>query len=232
MPETSAPAGAPASADAPSPADVSPPAAAPATAKRAKRRRRSREAASAEIVSAAEAFLRERSFRELSVEEVMARTTLSRSSFYVYFRDRHDLVLRVVEEIGNQLFVMAERWFRGTGEPRDDVRAALEGVVAVYAEHGRVLLAIGEAAAVDPDVESVYDALVQRFVAAITAHIEQEIAGGRMLPLLDPAETAFALAWAGERYLSHSLGRKPPRVTRETDDGTLHEIWVRVLYGG
>lgn len=198
----------------------------------AKRRRRSREAASAEIVAAAEEFLRERSFRELSVDQVMARTTLSRSSFYVYFRDRHDLVLRIVEEIANQLFAMAALWFQGTGEPREDVLAALEGVVAVYAEHGTVMRAIGDAATVDPEVEAVYGALVQRFVTAIAAHIEEEIATGRIRPLRDPAETAFALAWTGERYLSRSLGSKPPRVTREVAVGTLHEIWVRMLYGG
>jgi TetR/AcrR family transcriptional regulator, ethionamide resistance regulator len=196
-----------------------------------KRRRRSREAAGAEIVQAAEAFLRERPFRDLSVEQVMARTTLSRSSFYVYFRDRHDLVLRVVEEIGNQLFAMAERWFAGTGDPAEDVLAALEGVVTVYAEHGPVMRAIGDAAAVDPDVEGVYDALVRRFVSAIATHIDEEIAAARMLPLRDASETAFALAWTGERYLSRSLGSTPPRVSRETAVRTLHEIWVRVLYG-
>jgi len=61
-----------------------------------RRRRRTPEVAEAEIVGAAEALLRERSFRELTVDEVMRRTDLSRPSFYVYFRDRHHLMLKVV----------------------------------------------------------------------------------------------------------------------------------------
>ena len=46
----------------------------------------------------------------------MRRTDLSRPSFYVYFRDRHHLVLRVVEHLGSELYEMSDRWLRGTGE--------------------------------------------------------------------------------------------------------------------
>ena len=49
---------------------------------------------------------------------------------------------------------MANRWLEGNGDPRADVRAALEGVAAVYAEHGLVLGAIADAAGHDPEVES------------------------------------------------------------------------------
>src|SRR4051812_40056447 len=93
---------------------------------RAKRRRRSPESAEREILRAAEAFLRERPFRDLTVDEVMGRTTLSRPSFYVYFRDRHHLAVRLVEGIGAELFEMSARWLEGAGDPREDVRRALE----------------------------------------------------------------------------------------------------------
>src|SRR5215208_7822552 len=100
-----------------------------------RRRRRSPEVAEQEIITAAEELLRERPFRELTVDEVMRRTDLSRPSFYVYFRDRHHLVLRVVEHLGGELFTMSERWIGGSGEPLILARNALEGIVAVFAEH-------------------------------------------------------------------------------------------------
>ena len=71
-----------------------------------RRRRRSPEVAEREIMAAAEELLRERPFRELTVDEVMRRTELSRPSFYVYFRDRHHLVLRVVERFGAEMWTM------------------------------------------------------------------------------------------------------------------------------
>ena len=92
----------------------------PPTSRR--RRRRTPEVAEQEIIAAAEALLRERPFRELTVDEVMRRTDLSRPSFYVYFRDRHHLVLRVVEHIGGELFTMSDRWYPGEGDGRALVR--------------------------------------------------------------------------------------------------------------
>jgi len=92
-----------------------------------RRRRRTPEVAEAEIVAAAEALLRERPFRELTVDEVMRRTDLSRPSFYVYFRDRHHLVLRVVEHLGRELRTMSQRWYTGSGDGPAQAREAMEG---------------------------------------------------------------------------------------------------------
>jgi AcrR family transcriptional regulator len=180
-------------------------------------------------VAAAESLLRERPFRELTVDEVMRRTDLSRPSFYVYFRDRHQLVLRVVEHLGSELFTMSDRWLRGTGEGPAIAREALDGIVAVYTEHGPVMRALADAATDDPSVEQAYAALVQTFVDATARHIDEEIAAGRILPL-DGYETAKALVWMMERYLNLSLGREP-LTPHATVADTLATIWTRVLYG-
>jgi AcrR family transcriptional regulator len=194
-----------------------------------RRRRRTPEVAEREIIDAAEALLRERPFRELTVDEVMRRTDLSRPSFYVYFRDRHHLVLRVVEHLGGELFTMSERWVGGTGEPLVLARDALEGIVAVFAEHGPVMRALADAATDDRDVEAAYSAVIQGFVDVVGGHIASEIAAGRILPL-NPEPTATALVWMTERYLMLSLGRDPTTATDVVFD-TLWTIWTRTLYG-
>jgi TetR/AcrR family transcriptional regulator, ethionamide resistance regulator len=195
----------------------------------ARRRRRSPEEAEHEIIAAAEALLRERPFRELTVDEVMRRTGLSRPSFYVYFKDRHHLVLRVVEHIGGELFTMSNRWFKGAEPGPQAVRAALEGVAGVYELHGPVLKALSDAAADDPDVERVYCDLVEGFVGASAKHIEGEIAAGRVRPM-DPRHAAEALIWMNERFLNTHLGREPKAPTAMVVD-TLAAIWTRTLYG-
>jgi AcrR family transcriptional regulator len=195
----------------------------------ARRRRRTPKVAEEEIIAAAESLLRERPFRELTVDEVMRRTGLSRPSFYVYFRDRHHLVLRVVEHLGSELFTMSERWLRGTGDGPEIAREALDGIVAVFVEHGPVMRALADAAADDRDVEQAYTDLVQTFIDATARHIDEEIAAGRILPL-DGHETAKALVWMMERYLNLSLGREP-LTPHESVADTLATIWTRVLYG-
>jgi TetR/AcrR family transcriptional regulator, ethionamide resistance regulator len=196
---------------------------------RGRRRRRTPEVAEREIVSAAEALLRERPFRELTVDEVMRRTELSRPSFYVYFRDRHDLVLHVFEHVGSELTTLSERWLRDKRAEPALARDALNDLVDVYAEHGPVLRALADAAADDPGVEKAYRELVQGFVDATARRIELDVAAGRVLPL-DPAETAKALVWMTERYLNLSLGREPV-TARDVAAETLATIWARVLYG-
>jgi TetR/AcrR family transcriptional regulator, ethionamide resistance regulator len=198
-------------------------------ARRPPRRRRTPEVAEREIVAAAESFLRERPFRELTVDEVMRRTDLSRPSFYVYFRDRHQLVLRVVERLGDELFAMSARWYTGAGDGRQLARDAIDGIVAVFAEHGLVLRALADAAVHDSEVEAAYGAIVQSFVDVTARHIAAEIAAERVLAL-DPGETAKALVWMMERYLTLSLGREPITDAATVAD-TLATIWNRVLYG-
>ena len=195
----------------------------------ARRRRRTPEVAEREIIAAAEALLREQPFRELTVDEVMRRTDLSRPSFYVYFRDRHHLVLRVVEHLGAELFAMSNRWLAGTGDPVVRAREALEGVTEVFATHGPELRALADAAADDPEVEAAYNGIVQGFVDATARHIEEEIAAGTSLPV-DPIETAKALVWMMERYLNLSFGHEPA-TPREDVAEVLITIWTRVLYG-
>jgi TetR/AcrR family transcriptional regulator, ethionamide resistance regulator len=195
----------------------------------ARRRRRTPEVAEAEIVTAAESLLREKPFSALTVDEVMRRTDLSRPSFYVYFRDRHHLILRVVEHLGAELRTMSQRWYTGAGDGPALAREAMEGIVEVYAQHGPVLRALADAASDDPEVEQVYGGLVHSFVEVTTRHIEAEIAAGRVPPL-DAAEIARALVWMMERYLNRSLGHLPAETPRETVTETLTTIWTRVLY--
>jgi TetR/AcrR family transcriptional regulator, ethionamide resistance regulator len=190
-----------------------------------RRRRRSPESAEREILEAAESFLAERPFRDLSVDEVMARTTLSRPSFYVYFRDRNHLLGRLVDGIGRELFEGANIWLEGGG----GVHASLGAVATVYARHGLVLGAIADAAGHDPDAEATYRGLIERFVEATAARIAQDIEAGLIAPL-DATEAARALVWMSERYLKETLGRLP-QAPVATVTRTLPEIWNRTLYG-
>jgi AcrR family transcriptional regulator len=194
------------------------------------RRRRTPEVAQREIVAAAEALLRERPFRELTVDEVMRRTGLSRPSFYVYFKDRHELVLRVVAHLQAELLAVANRWYESLGGGPPVLQEALEGFVRVYGEHSAELRALADAATDDPDVEAAYGALIQTFIDVTAEHIVQEQKAGDVADL-DASETAKAFAWMTERYLYHAFG-PVQRVPQAKVVETLSAIWTRTLYAG
>lgn len=202
-------------------------AAAPTSTPSGRRARHDPRETEREILDAAEQLLHERPFRELTVPAVMARTGLKRPAFYVHFRDRHDLALRVVDRIREELLVVANRWFEG-GETAGDLRSALEGVAAVYVEHGPVLRALADASGSDATVEKAYRTLVQGFIEATARRIRAEQATGRIADI-DPHETARALVWLNESYLRDALGRAPIADPSTVVD-VIERIWTATLY--
>lgn len=195
-----------------------------------RRIRRKPEVAEALILDTAEALLREQPFRELAIDDLMARTGMRRSSFYSYFRDRNEIVVRLVDRIGGQMFAVADRWLVGpTDDGPEDVRQALREVARVYAAHGPVLAAIAEAAHHDDQVEEVFRGLIDRFSTAVAKRIRSEKRAGRST-VSNPDLTAQALMLMNERFLAERLGRepqdRPAQVAR-----ILEQIWMRTIYG-
>jgi AcrR family transcriptional regulator len=192
------------------------------------RRRRKPEAAQNEILDAAEAFLREHPFREMTVEDVMSRTGLSRPSFYEYFRDRHHLVIKLVERFGSSTYALAEQWLSGQGDPLNDLQEGAERLVAMYAERGYLLRALADAASHDGEVEQAYRATINRLIEAAAARIRAGIEKG-MVKNIDPSEVAAALVLMNERYLMERLWNQPKADPRAVAD-TIVAVWRRVLY--
>jgi AcrR family transcriptional regulator len=182
-----------------------------------------------EILEAAERLLRERPFREFTVDEVMRQTELKRPAFYVHFRDRHDLALRVFGEIAAELSDMTDRWLT-SDDPASGLRSALEGIAAVYLEHGPVLGAISDAAGTEERVEAAYGGIVQGFVDATARHIREQQVAGQVPADLDADETGRALIWLNERYFTAALGSHPQTDAAKVVD-VLEHIWTGTLYG-
>jgi len=205
---------------------------------RGPRRRRRPEEAEQAILAAARAFLEERPFREMTVEAVMVRTGLSRPAFYAYFRDRYEVVTRLLEGIGGLLFALDWHWLSG-GEVEEEAREvlvdALRAGSQTFVEYGPVLRAIADAAGYDAKVEQVYRyGLIERLVAAVASRISRDVEAGVSPADLEPEETALALVLMTERYLLDAYGHPERRPSREESAAvfaTLERIWVRTLYG-
>jgi len=207
---------------------------------RAPRRRRRPEEAERAILAAARSFLEERPFREMTVERVMVRTGLSRPAFYAYFRDRYDLVTRLLEGIGGLLFAVDWRWLSGdaSGGPEATSDVLIDAVrrgSETFVQYGPVLRAIADAADQDPRVEEVYRyGLIERFAGAVAARVSRDIAAGLSPAYLDPEETARALVFMTERYLLDVFGRPADSPSSERTEAVfdaLEKVWVRTLYG-
>jgi AcrR family transcriptional regulator len=192
-----------------------------------KRRRRRPEEARGEILAAAEALLAERPAAEVTVQAIMARTTLSRKSFYVYFRDRADLLASLLTPLRADADAALARW-RSAIDSVEAGREALRRAAILYQQRGPLLRAFADAATHDPEVARVWHAAIDQVVAVAEELIDRaNRAGGH--PPLDVTRTARALVTMNVHYLLDQLAGMPDADVDATVKA-LATIWERTIY--
>jgi TetR/AcrR family transcriptional regulator, ethionamide resistance regulator len=193
-------------------------------------RRRRREQIRADVLRVALELADQAPFRDLTVDEIARAAGISRSAFYTHFRDKHDLLRVAVEDVADQLYVMADRWWHGEGPPGERVRVALEGVVSVYAEHAALLRIAVEVSTYDEEVRELWLTIVGRFIDATAEHIRSEQAKGLIQQALEPRATAECLVWMNERVSYIYLGRGERRPEEAVE--AMAPVWAAALYPG
>src|SRR5437867_3536545 len=95
------------------------------------------------------------SFTEMSVEQLVSEAGLSRSTFYVYFEDKGDLLRAWLGDIINQVAESSQQWYGlSTDATRADLRRALRHVVETYAPHTTLMAAVLDASTYDASVRA------------------------------------------------------------------------------
>jgi TetR/AcrR family transcriptional regulator, ethionamide resistance regulator len=189
--------------------------------------KRSREEIEAAVRHATLELAEQVPFNDLTIDQIARAAGISRTAFYFYFRSKQDLLLAAMEEVADEAFQEADRWWHGSGQPRSLIRAAISGVIDVYERHVNLMRVSQEVAMYDAEVGALWQELMGRFVSATAAHLRREQEAGRLRPL-DTQATAESLVWMVERcnYVYLGLGKRSAEQMLET----LTEIWFRALY--
>jgi len=170
------------------------------------------------------------SYADLNIERIATRAGISRTAFYFYFRDKRELLLRLTEDVTDQLYRVGDIWFSGDGEPADELAEALTNIGALYREHGAVLRAIVQAAATDDEIAVSWHRIVDRFVDATSRRIEDLQREGRAAVREEARATAFALCWMIERTFNQQLVLGGPFREQALVEA-LTGIFLRAVYG-
>ncbi len=172
------------------------------------------------------------SYADISVERLITTVDISRSTFYVYFDDKGDLLGAMAEDVTRDLAEAGSAWFElSTDATKADLRAALSELFATYRRHQTLLGAITESAAFDQRVRERHLALVDRAVRGLEGHIKEHQVAGAAAPDLDARRTAQWLTWMYERALYQLVGQASAAETRKLLDAATHLIW-RAIYAG
>ena len=181
------------------------------------------------IMNAALDFIWARPFCELTVSTLMMPTGVSRSAFYQYFDDLHEVMNALLDMLKGEIFEAAAPWVSGVGDPVALVRDSLGGLVRVGYERGPLIRAVSDASTTDTRIENAWVQFIGDFDDAATARIEADQAQG-LIPKFEARPVAIALNRLDAYTLIEAFGQHPrgePEPVREA----LGRIWVATLYG-
>jgi AcrR family transcriptional regulator len=183
------------------------------------------EQARRQIIEAADRLLADRRFRDLTVEDVMAEAGLARTVFYRHFEGLPEIVLGLLEDLLTAVVADAD-----AGDPgdRETLRRQLARVVQTYREHGRLLLALEEAAHHDDEVERKYREWLDHAIEVSAELIERGVALGHTPPMPVP-EVTRALTQMNANYLRDLVARDPEFDTDAAFEA-LWTVWTRTTW--
>ena len=207
--------------------------------KRSEIRRRNRPGGKAEprksertrqsILDAALKFLWTHPFRDLTVGELMSLAGISRSAFYQYFEDLHDLMEVLLRGMEEEILAVTSAWFQGEGDPIPLLEDSLENMVRVCYQQGPILRAVSDAAPMDERLEKAWTDFKKGFDDAVTNRIEQQQADGLIKPF-DARPVAMALNRMDAYLIIQQFGRRPRGNQKSVRDAILR-VWISTLYG-
>ncbi len=183
----------------------------------------------AAIVDAALEFVWSHPFRDMTVSSVTAQTGLSRSAFYQYFNDLHDLMETLLNMVEYEVFSGTDPWFTGIGDPVIFLRKSLANMVDICYRLGPILRATNDAAATDERLHKAWLQYTGRFDDAVTSRIEADQEQG-LIGDLDARSVAFALNRLNLYAVIEAFGQRPRRQRAPVRDAS-ELIWISSLYG-
>ena len=191
--------------------------------------RQRRETIEAEVLRAVEKLMAEGySYTELPVQRIAEEAGIARSTFYVHFPDKAQLLIRTADIAAADLFLAAEGWW--TGDHRDGpegVTATMERMITGFREHDRVLLALMELAAYEPEVARFWQERVAAFIAVVHGRLDELVAAGEVSPAIDTGSTASVLTWMVESSIArHVLENRDPHGDAEFAATLGRAIWL------
>ena len=182
----------------------------------------------ARILDAALDFLWSNPFRDMTVATLMKATSLSRSTFYQYFRDVYELLEELLDDLEREILRGAGPWFEGLGDVEELLRASLGELVRICHERGPILRAVADAAPTDERLDHAWRSFLGRFDDAVAARIEADQRQG-LVEDFAAGPVAAALNRLDAYTLIHAFGQRPRKRPEPVLDA-LTRVWVQTLY--
>jgi AcrR family transcriptional regulator len=152
------------------------------------------------------------SFTELGINRIAKEAGVARSTFYLCFQDKTDVLIRLTGSMKDELFAIGAAWHpAGPGGGLEGLVAVFEDQLRFYRERAPLLAAITEVSAYDPALREATIQELERFAEHITGLIEEEQRAGRLSPDIDAVIASRVQVWGGEQAVARQVATGDPR---------------------
>jgi AcrR family transcriptional regulator len=204
----------------------------PSTTRRQKAARADRRAEIERRLRAAIERLLDRgeTFTELSVERMVAEAGIARSTFYVYFEDKGDLLLALQDQSMRGFYDGARHWIdHGPGVTRVHIVEGMRRVLERFRQDATIMQAVAETAVYDAVLRERYQSAVDDYIRRVRRLIEEGRRTG-VVREVHPQAAATALGWMLERTSQQTAPGATDRQLAQTAEGLADVVWG-TLYG-
>jgi len=154
-------------------------------------------------------------FTQLGVSEIASAAGIARSTFYVHFVDKSDLLLRLAARAMDDLRDALDRWWAQRASGDDDaLTECMLCVIDAYRAHASVLAAVGEVAGYDPAVAAVWRARVERYARRLRLELEEDRRRGLIGAGPGVEVAPFVVTWSIERTVAEHVRSSSPTMDR------------------
>ncbi|MEW2426724.1 TetR/AcrR family transcriptional regulator [Micromonospora sp. NPDC047644] len=203
----------------------------PSITRRRPRNPDGRAAVEARVLAATERLLKEGiRFTDLGVQRIAAEAGVARSTFYIHFRDKTELLMRLAGTMRESSFDRTGEWDpAGSGDPLARLTEAFADVIRIYRTYAPVLAAVSEVAAYDEVVREYWAAGLEQFVARTVDALQIEQQAGRTPADLDVTTASRLIVLGGDRFLADHVSTTS--ADPETDAAAARELAATWWYG-
>jgi AcrR family transcriptional regulator len=171
---------------------------------------------------------------DVTVDDIVQEAGVARGTFYIYFKDKYDILAALARRINDQLFDQSHLKLDRQTPPFERIRASLHTVLDTWTMHAGLFRSLTQMALSRADFLELNQELRAPFLRQIRRDLERSVERGHASPM-DTAVVAKALAAMMDWLclLWFGLGEAPfENASNELDHvaDELARMWYRAVY--
>ncbi|MBG9829375.1 TetR/AcrR family transcriptional regulator [Bacillus sp. FSL M8-0063] len=170
-------------------------------------------------------------FQKTTITQIIKHAETGYGTAYVYFKNKDDLLIVLMEDVMNQFYDIAERSF--SPQTKEEAHKMIQNQVRAFlqlAEKERAILqVVQEAIGLSKEIRQKWDEIRERFINSIAQDITYSQEGGLAQPELNKEIVARAWFAMNEMFL-WTIVKNDKKLELEVIVHTLTEMYTTGLY--